>query len=116
MVVDDSTVTDKLSVITLLGQLILISRFLCRQSIPNGPNVIKNPLQCNTQSFSSDYIGPILILVESIDAEKNLVKWHLVWAAKFFSGITNIKPAGFKKSRLLSTPLKMVIYVCIPPS
>jgi len=41
---------------------------------PTGSNVIKNPLRHNLQSFPSDYIGPIFILVESTDTEKNLGK------------------------------------------
>ncbi|KAL4090822.1 hypothetical protein QTP88_025592 [Uroleucon formosanum] len=43
-------------------------------STPTGSNVIKNPLRHNLQSFPSDYFGPIFILVESTDTEKNLVK------------------------------------------
>lgn len=73
-------------------------------STPTGSNVIKNPLRHNLQSFPSDYIGPIFILVKSTDTEKNLGKWHPVGAAKFFSNsfksITNIKPTGFKKVKI----------------
>lgn len=74
-------------------------------SVPTADlNVINNSLRHNQQSFPSHYIGPIFILVECIDTEKNLGKWHPVKAAKFFStnfmGITNIKPAGFKKIKI----------------
>lgn len=60
--------------------------------------------QRSQQTFPSDYIGPIMILVECIDLNKNLGNWHPIKAAKFFStnftGITNIKPAGSKKIKI----------------
>ena len=60
--------------------------------------------QCTLQTFSSDYNGPVMILVECIDLNKNLGNWHPIKAAKFFStnfnGITNIKPAGSKKIKI----------------
>jgi len=64
-----------------------------------------NMLSQRTQpTFSSDYIGPVMILVECIDLNKNLGNWHPIKAAKFFStnftGITNIKPAGSKKIKI----------------
>lgn len=60
--------------------------------------------QCTQQTFPSDYIGPVIILVECIDLNKNLGNWHPLKTAKFFStnfnGITNIKPAGSKKVKI----------------
>ena len=51
--------------------------------------------------FRSDYIGPIFVLAECIDQNKNMGNRHPISAAKFFSsnfmGITNIKSAGSKK-------------------
>uniref|UniRef100_A0A2S2R988 Uncharacterized protein n=1 Tax=Sipha flava TaxID=143950 RepID=A0A2S2R988_9HEMI len=67
-------------------------------------NVVQNALQYKQHIFSSDYNGPIFILIECINIDKNLGKWHPFKAAKFFStnftGITNIKPAGFKKIKI----------------
>jgi hypothetical protein len=64
-------------------------------------NVIQNVLQHKQQIFSSEYNGPIFILIECIDIDKTLGRWHPIKAAKFFStnftGITNIKLARFKK-------------------
>jgi len=60
--------------------------------------------QCTQRTFPPDYIGPVMILVECIDLNKNLGNWHPLKAAKFFStnfnGITNIKPAGAKKIKI----------------
>ncbi|KAL4149726.1 hypothetical protein QTP88_003602 [Uroleucon formosanum] len=76
------------------------STFLTNSDISN-TNKHLNILQ---KSLSPDYIGPITILVESIDANNNLGNWHSMKAAKFFSnnfpGITNIKPAGSKKIKI----------------
>jgi len=56
------------------------------------------------QTFLSDYMGPVTILVESSDLNKNLGNWHPIKVAKFFStnftGIINIKPAGSKKIKI----------------
>jgi len=56
------------------------------------------------QSFPLDYIGPVIILVESSDPNTNLGNWHPISAAKFFTnnftGIINIKPAGRKKIKI----------------
>lgn len=56
------------------------------------------------QSFSPDYNGPIIVLVESINDNTNLGNWHPIKTAKFFSnnftGIINIKPAGSKKIKI----------------
>lgn len=97
MVVDDVTITDNTNES-------YNSNLSVSTSTPAGPNVINNSLRCNLQSFPSHYTGPIFILVESIDTEKNLGKWHPIKAAKFFStnftGVTNIKPAGFKKVKI----------------
>ncbi|KAL4091786.1 hypothetical protein QTP88_026420 [Uroleucon formosanum] len=97
MVVDDSTITDNTNESSY-------SNLSVSTPAPADSNVIKNSLRLNQQSFPSDYIGPIFILVESINTEINLGKWHPVKAAKFFStnftGITNIKPAGFKKVKI----------------
>ncbi|KAL4104053.1 hypothetical protein QTP88_019366 [Uroleucon formosanum] len=68
------------------------------------PNYINMSSQCIQRTFSPDYNGPLMILVECIDLEKNLGNWHPIKAAKFFSthftGITNIKPAGSKKIKI----------------
>ncbi|KAL5234042.1 hypothetical protein ACI65C_001452 [Semiaphis heraclei] len=60
--------------------------------------------QRTKQTFSSDYNGPVIILVQCIDLNKNLGSWHPIRAAKFFSsnfaGITNIKSAGSKKIKI----------------
>ncbi|KAL4099052.1 hypothetical protein QTP88_023547 [Uroleucon formosanum] len=97
MVVDDSTITDNTNESSY-------SNLSVSTPAPADSNVIKNSLRLNQQSFPWDYIGPIFILVESINTEINLGKWHPVKAAKFFStnftGITNIKPAGFKKVKI----------------
>lgn len=97
MVVDDSTITDNTNESSY-------SNLSVSTPAPADSNVIKNSLRLNQQSLPSDYIGPIFILVESINTEINLGKWHPVKAAKFFStnftGITNIKPAGFKKVKI----------------
>lgn len=54
--------------------------------------------------FSPDYKGPIVILAECTDQNKNLGNLHPFKIAKFFStnftGITNIKPAGSKKVKI----------------
>jgi len=54
------------------------------------------------QSFSSDYTGPVIVLIESLIENTNLGSWHPIRAAQFFSmnftGI-NIKPAGSKKNQ-----------------
>ena len=67
------------------------STFLTNSDISNTNKHI-NILQT---SFSPDYIGPVTILVESMDANINLGNWHPIKAAKFFSnnflGITAIK-------------------------
>ena len=56
------------------------------------------------RSFKSDYNGPIIILAESLDQNKNMGNWHPISVAKFFStnfvGITNIKPAGPKNVKI----------------
>ncbi|KAL4154290.1 hypothetical protein QTP88_002112 [Uroleucon formosanum] len=97
MVVDDSTITDNTNESSY-------SNLSVSTPAPADSNVIKNSLRLNQQSLPSDYIGPIFILVASINTEINLGKWHPVKAAKFFStnftGITNIKPAGFKKVKI----------------
>lgn len=68
------------------------------------PNDINMSSQCMQSTFSPDYNGPVVILVECIDLNKNLGHWHPIKAAKFFStsftGITNIKPAGSKKIKI----------------
>jgi len=68
------------------------------------PNDINMSSQYIQQTFSPDYNGPVVILVECIDLEKNLGNWHPIKAAKFFSthftGITNIKSAGSKKIKI----------------
>jgi len=68
------------------------------------PNDINMSSQCIQQTFSPDYNGPVVILVECIDLNKNLGNWHPIKAAKFFSthftGITNIKSAGSKKIKI----------------
>jgi hypothetical protein len=56
------------------------------------------------RSFSPEYNGPIIILAESTDLNKNLGNLHPFKTAKFFStnftGITNIKPVGPKKVKI----------------
>ena len=97
MVVDDSIITDNINESSH-------SNLSVSTPAPADLNIIKNSLRLNQQSFPLDYIGPVFILVESINTEINLGKWHPVKAAKFFStnftGITNIKPAGFKKVKI----------------
>ncbi|CAI6358865.1 unnamed protein product [Macrosiphum euphorbiae] len=60
--------------------------------------------QCTQQTFPSDYIGPVMKLVECIDLNKNLGNWHPIKGAKFFStnfaGKIDIKPAGSKKIKI----------------
>ena len=67
-------------------------------------NTTNNALQNNIHAFPSDYHGSISILVECNHVDKNLGRWHPVKAAKLFStnytGITFIKPAGFKKIKI----------------
>jgi hypothetical protein len=67
-------------------------------------NIIQNMLQNNQRTFPSDYHGSISILVECINVNKNLGRWHPVKAAKLFStnfiGINNIKPAGFNTIKI----------------
>jgi len=73
-------------------------------STPLTTTVISNDInmlpQCTQQTFPSDYIGPVMKLVECIDLNKNLGNWHPIKGANFFStnftGITDIKPAGSK--------------------
>lgn len=56
------------------------------------------------QSFSSDYIRPVIVLIESSDENTNLGNWHPIKAAKFFSNnfssVVNIKPAGSKQIKI----------------
>ncbi|KAL4142166.1 hypothetical protein QTP88_004679 [Uroleucon formosanum] len=67
-------------------------------------NDINMSSQRTQQTFSADYNGPVIILVECIDMNKHIGNWHPFKAAKFFStnfsGITNIKPAGSKKIKI----------------
>lgn len=56
------------------------------------------------RSFKPNYNGPIIILAESLDQNKNMGSWHPISVAKFFStnfaGITNIKSSGPKKVKI----------------
>jgi len=56
------------------------------------------------RSFKSDYNGPITILAENHDQNKNMGNWHPISVAKFFStnfvGITNITPTSPKKVKI----------------
>lgn len=67
-------------------------------------NINNNNNNILLRSFSPDYNGPIIILAESTDQNKNMGNWHPISVAKFFStnfvGITNIKPAGSKKVKI----------------
>jgi hypothetical protein len=64
---------------------------LCRLNQHNRPSLLYN--------------GPVMILIECTDVNKNLGNWHPIKAAKFFStnftGIINIKPAGAKKIKII---------------
>lgn len=55
------------------------------------------------QSFSPDYKGPIIVLVEN-DGNINLGNWHPIQASKLFannfSGIIKIQPTGPKKTNI----------------
>jgi len=64
----------------------------------------KNNINTRLSYFSPDYNGPIVILAECIDQNKNLGNLHPFKIAKLFStnftGITNIKPVGSKKVKI----------------
>jgi hypothetical protein len=42
--------------------------------------------------FTPDYNGPIIILAECIDQNKNMDNWHPISAAKFFTKILLVSP------------------------
>ncbi|KAL4112254.1 hypothetical protein QTP88_016075 [Uroleucon formosanum] len=71
MVVDDSTITDNTNESSY-------SNLSVSTPAPADSNVIKNSLRLNQKSFPSDYIGPIFILVESINTEINLAGFKKV--------------------------------------
>lgn len=55
------------------------------------------------QSFSTYYVGPIIIFVECTDLIKNLESWHPLKAANLFSNNfvnMNIKLASSKKIKI----------------
>lgn len=108
MVIDDSTVTDNINEPCNLNhsvsQINSTSTSISNNLDSTRPNAVKYSLQHNHIMFPSNFNGPIIILVECIDLNKSVGSWHPVKAAKFFSsnftGITNIKPAGFKKIKI----------------
>lgn len=68
---------------------------------PSPPSNNNNTL---LRFLSSDYNGPIIIIAECTDSNKNLRNWHYFRAAKFFSTyfteIVNIKPTDSKKIKI----------------
>lgn len=68
------------------------------------PAIDNNNINTRLRYFSPDYNGPIVILAECTDQDKNLGNLHPFKIAKFFSsnftGITNIKPVGSKKVKM----------------
>lgn len=68
------------------------------------PAIDNNNINTRLRYFSPDYNGPIVILAECTDQNKNLGNLHPFKIAKFFStnftGITNIKPVGSKKVKI----------------
>jgi len=68
------------------------------------PAIDNNNINTRLRYFSPDYNGPIVILAECTDQDKNLGNLHPFKIAKFFSsnftGITNIKPVGSKKVKI----------------
>jgi len=66
----------------------------------NNYDNINSPLRL----FSHVYGGPVIVLVECIDPNKNLGNWHPLKSAKLFSsnfkGIPNIKPASANKIKI----------------
>jgi hypothetical protein len=60
--------------------------------------------QCIQQTFSPDYNGPVVILVDCIDLNKKFGKLAPNYGSQIisthFTGITNIKPTGSKKIKI----------------
>ncbi|KAL4085278.1 hypothetical protein QTP88_027137 [Uroleucon formosanum] len=105
LITNDGLSTDNLNDPTSSSVPVVISTLM---NTPTYTTDISNDINMSSQrtqqTFSADYNGPVIILVECIDMNKHIGNWHPFKAAKFFStnfsGITNIKPAGSKKIKI----------------
>jgi len=104
----DSNNTPVDNYVNVLNPAISISRNKTLPSTELNTDIDMSTINYNNsiilRSFTPDYSGPVIILAESVDQNKNLGNWHPISAAKFFTtnfpGITNIKPAGHKKIKI----------------